>query len=194
MRTLSIIAIIITTIALAWSADVQLPREAQAALDKFDTAKAKIDAEAAKATAKEQDKLIADLQKVLDAEMKKKNVNLEVAVALKAKIDGLEALRGDLTDLLGNPLPEKSILGKWRVTKPDGHNAIWTFKADKTMDVTFNDGRVVPGTWSVKENAIRVDYPSAPTAWETINFPINDNCTGDGWNIPAGTLKATRTK
>lgn len=116
MRTLSILAIIFATIAIAWTADVQptLPKDAQVALDKFEAVKAKIDAEAAKATEKELDKLVIDFQKAITVETKKGN--LDGAIAIKSKMEELTNKHLQ-TDLLGrSPLVGKSFLFKNETT------------------------------------------------------------------------------
>jgi len=116
MRTFIILIIFMSCCFAAEPEPLPLPGNAQAAVDKFDAAKNKAEADAARIVGKERDKLVSELNKLMIVEGKRGNV--DGVVAIKAKMNKMQAesteearLAG--TDLLGNKIPFKIISAKY---------------------------------------------------------------------------------
>jgi hypothetical protein len=181
--------ILLLTLVVLTGFGAELPAAAKSAVEKYDAALEKISTAANAAASKEKEKLLAELSKQLSAETKKGN--FESAVAINSKIT---ALTDAGIDVLGNVVPEKAVLGVWTVSKEDGFKGRWYFSPDKTVVVLDNQGRAMSGEWSVEDKCVRVFWNGHKEHWDSLTFPITDECSGDSWNTKAGTLKAVRIK
>jgi len=150
MRTFIVLIIFMSCCFAAEPEPLPLPGNAQAAVDKFDAAKKKAEADAARVVGKERDKLIDELTKMKTAETKKGN--LETAVALKDKLDALIKEQIGDVDLLGNqnakPKPgfdvSKILKITWNWNGKEltferngeisgGHGGVWKVDGDKLI-------------------------------------------------------------
>lgn len=113
-----------------------LPQSAKAVVDKMEQAINKSRMETLKA-----------LDKLMDAETKKGNLN--GALAIRAKGEEIQKLMEDGKDLLGNPI-DPDIAGDWKRTI-DGK--VFTF--DKSGTVSFPGGS---GKWTLTGKTIKVEW------------------------------------
>lgn len=128
------------------------------------------------------------LKKALVDETKSGNLDGANLIAKEIK-----ALDDEQAKLLGmdDVNPKVAVIGKWLVTRTDGHLCIWDFKDDGTV---LQVGRPFSGKWSLEKDAVKIIWINDLTKWDTFNLPLSDKSTGDGWNIPKGGLTATRQK
>lgn len=99
-----------------------LPASAQAAVDRYENVTDKLNQEAMLKIAKERDRLVSELNKLMVAEGKKGNV--DGVIAIKAKMDKMQAesaeeARKAGTDLLGNKIAFQIVSAKY------GAGTIW---------------------------------------------------------------------
>ncbi len=134
------------------------------------------------------DKYKKDLKKALVDETKAGNLDGANAISKEIKV-----LDDEQAKLLGmdDTNPKVAVLGKWLVTRTDGHVGVWNFKDDMTVTM---EGKNFNGKWVVEGNVAKIVWSNDPTKWDTMIIASGDKTTGDGWNIPKGGLTATRQK
>lgn len=127
------------TILACWAAE--LPQDVQAAIDKAESAKAKID-----------QALIKDLTKLQETYTKKGN--LDAANGIKAKIDATTA---SLPDLMA-ATPEKKtgpwIIGKWKIQSDKHNNTVILI----TKDGKASWGGSLAGAWKETKTGVLVTW------------------------------------
>jgi len=128
------------------------PPAAQAALERLAKAEAKIDFDAAKARSTERLKAIKELEKVQVSTTK--SGDLDVAVAIKARIEELRKLDEIAADeLMGDAKPAakdpaKLAVGSWSATKTNGVNAQIEMKDDKSAKAVWDRWLSLEPGWS----------------------------------------------
>lgn len=134
------------------------------------------------------DKFKKDLKKALADEVKAGN--LDSANAINLEVKALDDEQAKLTGM-DDVNPKVALLGKWLVTRTDGHVGVWIFKEDQTVVM---DGKNFNGKWAIEGTVAKIVWMNDPTKWDTFTLPVSDKTSGDGWNIPKGGLSATRQK
>ncbi len=201
LTAISTIPLLLTcTIFQLPAEDAELPRTAIAALEKLEKNQSKLTADYKKAVVTQRSKTIDELEKVLKDVTK--TGNLEVALAVKKKIDELQALNEAEydTDLLGQKKstkldPAQLIIGKWDYQKTN--TVVGTMEFMPNGNVTgaiTSPGQYpyIPGKWVVKDDKIVITWVNDQTKVYTLTFTAVDKLSGDTYDVGTNSLTATK--
>jgi len=157
-RLLVLMAMTCVPMAAAGQSEDKLPPEAKKAIAKYDAAvevaKKAYDA----AVAKARDQALKELGPIQSSETKKGN--LELALAVKARIDELQTVANEAAGILKAPAqpPDlaKKVLGKWRAFNPGSYEAVYEIFEDGTVTTTV--GATKTGTWEVADGKLVISW------------------------------------
>lgn len=177
--------------------EAKLPAAAQAVLDRYAKAEAKLESDHRKALAAERQRAIADLEKAQKTATKAGD--LDAALAVKGQIEELQkADAADADALLGDkpaaPKADlaKQVLGYWMITKPSGSAPCQIHEGGNVM--TRVGQLMLPGRWRIEKGRVVITWMGDESKAESLAFDGPDRMTGDSFDAGKGGVTLTRLR
>jgi hypothetical protein len=183
------------------AAETALPSAAVTALEKLDKIEGKLTAEYKKSVVAQRSKTIEELEKVVKEVTK--TGNLELALAVKAKVDELVAKNEaeNDPDLLGNkkPItldPAKLVIGMWDFEQTNTIKGTIEFMPSGNFIGSMIAPEVhpfIPGKWEIKDDQVILRWSyKKPEQIDILTFTAMDKMVGEAFDLGKNSITATK--